>query len=64
MFFNFGHKYLCTRVVVVKNAYVHVLLYVGHVYEENIFLSLGFAKRDFKFAYGNGKSPSMQVCIG
>jgi hypothetical protein len=29
-----------------------------------MFLSLGILKRDFKSAQGNGKIPSMQVCIG
>jgi hypothetical protein len=27
-------------------------------------LALGFAKRDFKSAKGNGKIPSEKICIG
>jgi hypothetical protein len=29
-----------------------------------MFLALGFSKRDFKFAKGNGKRPFVQVFIG
>jgi hypothetical protein len=32
--------------------------------EKNVFLALELAKRDDKSAWGNGKRPSVQDCIG
>jgi hypothetical protein len=29
-----------------------------------LLLALGFAKRDFKSTWGNGKRPSEKLCIG
>jgi hypothetical protein len=34
------------------------------IYRKIIFLALGFTKRDFTSAYGNGKMTSMKDCIG
>jgi hypothetical protein len=31
---------------------------------KNVFLAMGFAKRDDKSTWGNGKRPYVQDCIG
>jgi hypothetical protein len=46
--------------------YVYTCCIVGKVRicGKNVFLSLGFAKRDENSAWGNRKRPYVQDCIG
>jgi hypothetical protein len=46
--------------------YVYPCCIVGKVCicGKNVFLALGFAKRDEKSAYGNGTRPSGKYCMG
>jgi hypothetical protein len=46
--------------------YVYTCSIVGKVRicGKNIFFALGFAKRDEKYAWGNGKRPYVKDCMG
>jgi hypothetical protein len=46
--------------------YVYTCCNIGRarICGKNMFLALGFAKKDLKSTYGNGKIPFVQDCMG